>query len=371
LSTDSTDVTLHFTSPPGLEDIVAAEYEGRVAALSRARGSTPVALSAERFDFRGELFVTVPEAAGVPCPELLEAARAMRSAATAMQLLRRTELPSQDALDALASALETVDVPGLADAPPFRVTGYRRGSHEFSRVDIQRVAGDVLARRYGAPVSLREYREEIVVTLYERRCCVLANLSRKPLDKRFHEPYHPRVASKATIAYAMLRLSGITEDTRPPHILDPFCGSGTMALEAAALRDDARISAMDFDERSARGTRENASHAGLEDRIEITQGDARKLQDRFASGSVDYIVTDPPYGVRSGTKMDFGGLYRGLLQGAEEVLSPSGRICLTVGRRRGIFIRVLGELGSFNVVHQRLLETGGMYPMIFVLERHR
>jgi hypothetical protein len=31
----------------------------------------------------------------------------------------------------------------------------------------------------------------------------------------------------------------------------------------------------------------------------------------------------------------------------------------------------MGELGSFNVVHQRLLETGGMYPMIFVLERHQ
>jgi hypothetical protein len=51
------------------------------------------------------------------------------------------------------------------------------------------------------------------------------------------------------------------------------------------------------------------------------------------------------------------------------VLRDGGILALLVGRRRGIFNRVLRSFPEFAVEHVRIIEMGGVYAALFVLRR--
>jgi 23S rRNA G2445 N2-methylase RlmL len=95
---------------------------------------------------------------------------------------------------------------------------------------------------------------------------------------------HPPVAA------AMTRLA----DIRPGHVvLDPFCGAGTMLLEAAEAYIAARFIGIDRSDAALEAARANsAGRPGMH----WHRGDAARLTG-FAS-SADRIVTNPPWGVR-------------------------------------------------------------------------
>ena len=136
---------------------------------------------------------------------------------------------------------------------------------------------------------------------------------------------------RETLAAAVLRLSG-WDRQRP--LVDPMCGAGTIAIEAAAwsrrmapglaherlglerwashddaergwlrsMREDARaaarkdgptVVARDLDPRAVELTRDNARAAGVE--LVVEQGDVRDLQPLDPPG---FVVTNPPYGER-------------------------------------------------------------------------
>ena len=125
---------------------------------------------------------------------------------------------------------------------------------------------------------------------------------------------------------------------------DPFCGSGTIAIEAALaalnrapglgrsfLAEDWRwldkglwkrereaakareysgeyaIFASDIDPRAVAMARENARRAGVEEHIEFSVADARRFA-RPTEGGV--ICANPPYGERLLEKREAGELYR-------------------------------------------------------------
>jgi putative N6-adenine-specific DNA methylase len=136
---------------------------------------------------------------------------------------------------------------------------------------------------------------------------------------------------RETLAAAVLRLSGWDRE-RP--LLDPMCGAGTIAIEAAAWarrvapglgresfgferwanHDDAlrrhvdrlraearapklpsgpRIVASDADARAVANTRDNARAAGVD--VAVERRDVRDLEARDPPG---FVVTNPPYGER-------------------------------------------------------------------------
>jgi 23S rRNA G2445 N2-methylase RlmL len=177
---------------------------------------------------------------------------------------------------------------------------------------------------------------------------------------------------RENLAAAVVRLSGW--DRRSP-LLDPMCGSGTIAIEAAAwalriapglsrarfgferwadhddaaktamreLRQGARdarlpdprdaptIYASDIDEQALVRTRENARDAGVD--VRVDRRDARSIGPLVPAGTV---VTNPPYGERLEADRDlFDGLARSfralhghtvaLLAGAPAIGDAMGR----------------------------------------------
>ena len=81
----------------------------------------------------------------------------------------------------------------------------------------------------------------------------------------------------------------------------------------------------------------------------------------------DYIVCDPPYGVRQGKHSNIGRLYRDLLQSFEQALADGGRIVIVVLKFRA-FLKALAPT-PLAVTDERLIESGGLHPRIFVLSR--
>ncbi len=95
---------------------------------------------------------------------------------------------------------------------------------------------------------------------------------------------HPRLAR------AMVNLARVKEGAK---ILDPFCGTGSILLEAGLM--GMHVWGSDIDERMIDASRINLKKFGIEANLQV-----RDVGD--IEGEYDAIVTDPPYGKSSSTK---------------------------------------------------------------------
>jgi putative N6-adenine-specific DNA methylase/tRNA (guanine6-N2)-methyltransferase len=299
--------------------------------------------------------------------ELRDIAFALRSCFHVIRHVAFLPVAETEPLEALRSDLGELEIPEMEDAAAFRVTSQRTGEHEFGSMDVQRVAGAALVERYETSVDLESYDVEVRVDVVHDTCMVGVQWTRDSLDKRYAWVYRPRVTLRTTIAYAMLELAELPPQN--PVVLDPFCGSGTILVEAAATRPEARCLASDRDPEAVAGTRANAEAVGVADRIVVTEADARDLDEHYEAASVDAVVTNPPYGVRLGRKANYADLYRKFLRGAALVVKPGGRVVVLVGKRRHAFNRVLRETPQLRIATVRVIEIGGVYPAVFVLTR--
>jgi len=108
--------------------------------------------------------------------------------------------------------------------------------------------------------------------------------TRKVSERPFFSPIslHPKYAR------TLINLTGVKKgDT----ILDPFCGTGGIIIEAAEM--GMNVIASDFDEEMVLGCRENMEYYDLE-LYDYEVLDIDDICDRF--GDIDAVVTDPPYG---------------------------------------------------------------------------
>lgn len=131
-------------------------------------------------------------------------------------------------------------------------------------------------------------------------------------------------------------------------ILDPFCGSSGLLLEAALL--GYKVEGFDIDERMIAKARSNFKHFGIDNYV-LKLKDARSLKRK-----VKYVITDLPYG--RGTKdidakllyLDFIKLLETMLQNRAVVAFPS-----SFNLRRMVDQSRLNVLKSFKVYIHRSL----------------
>lgn len=349
---------LHFTTNPGLEDIAAEEF----AAQLQDAGLAGADLQLRPWDLAGHVLARHPGSFAELWPLLSQ----MRSIHHLLRPLHSFSLPPTEPLAAIQEHLREVEISGLLEARSFRVTTQRTGSHGFSSLDVQREAGAVLVERCGRPVDLDDPGLEVRVDVHGQTCLVGLQLTPAALSKRHPRPYLPRATLRANVAYALLHLARLTGE--PGALLDPFCGSGTILLEAATVVPQLELYGSDLDPRAVEGARRNLQVAGLADLVHLQQADACRLCQVYPGARFRAIVTNPPYGVRLGLHLDFSSFYRVFLEQAMEVLAPGGRLVLLVWKH-AVFGRMLHRLAGFRVLHQRVVETGGIFPRVFVLER--
>lgn len=164
-------------------------------------------------------------------------------------------------------------------------------------------------------VTFHILREGGVFHLARERAAVdrSAYEARRPAKRPFFKPgvVLPRLA-RALVNLAEPEPGGV--------LLDPFCGTGSLPVEAALC--GLRAVGVDAQWTMVVGSRRNLLHLGLDG--SILWGDARRLP--LADGSVAAVVADPPYG-RSARVVGAGrdALYREALEETARVLRPGGR----------------------------------------------
>ena len=152
---------------------------------------------------------------------------------------------------------------------------------------LERQAGGVLKKRWGSQVSLSNPQLVVYLIITDDKK-YLGYADSQPV------PVHPTKVIKhpheldMKLSRCIVNLSQLNEKNT---ICDPFCGTGTILLEAESM--GIKAIGIDFDKIMCKITNKNLAANGFGSRV-INSG-----YDEIKNIKVDGIVTDLPYGISS------------------------------------------------------------------------
>ncbi len=234
------------------------------------------------------------------------------------------------------------------------------------------IVENLKARHGGEWLAESGAEYQVDISILKDRVTVSLDTSGVALHKRGYRTEGGTAPLRETLAAALVQLS-YWDAQRP--FADPFCGSGTIAVEAAMIgrnlapgarrgfaaeawpqfaaeawrqaRDEAAdavraapdhmLIATDIDERALDRARRHAANAGVGGDIHFQQGDVGALASKRKYGCV---ITNPPYGERLGDRGEAENLYRRLAKSVQAldtwsvyVLTAHPRFEQVFGRR--------------------------------------
>ncbi|WP_294474048.1 class I SAM-dependent RNA methyltransferase [uncultured Intestinimonas sp.] len=228
----------------------------------------------------------------------------------------------------------------------FPVKGHCLSSVLHAVPACQSIVKKAVAARLGARYGLERLPEtgalyQVQFSLFKDTAALMLDTTGPGLYKRGYRAEGVAAPLRETLAAAMVLLTKYRG--RDP-LCDPFCGSGTIPIEAALIaknrapgldrsfsaqkwswlpdrawmeaaqealdreyQGDYDIWGGDIDPRAVALARANAEKAGVEDLVRFHEADARTFARRAPYGR---IVTNPPYGERMLEKREAEALYR-------------------------------------------------------------
>ncbi len=244
-----------------------------------------------------------------------------------------------------AASLEWERFIGREDA--FPVKGHAIKSTLFSVPDCQSIVKKAIVKRLGEKYGVSWFDEtgikyQIEFFIFKDVATLMIDTSGDPLHKRGYRPVAGAAPLRETLAAALAKTARPREDVL---LWDPFCGSGTIAIEAAMImkniapgakrnfaaelfpllnasvwqsaRNEAEDKIIhgtkfeafssDIDDECLMIARENAERAGVADMIKIFNKNALTIEPIDRRGT---IVCNPPYGERLMTPAEVEKLYR-------------------------------------------------------------
>ena len=213
------------------------------------------------------------------------------------------------------------------------------------------------------------------VRMFEDECSISLDTSGEPLHRRGWRLSTAKAPLREDLAHALILASGW--DLCSP-LLDPFMGSGTIPVEAAALaqgmppgrgrrfgfeqcalfdegawkkeqqaaearrKENANVAVFgsDRDAGAVASAEANAARAGVSEGLTLVHAaisDAPILGDPASAGPRGAVVTNPPFGKRVGANKDLLPLYQTL--GQRLVALPLGWRCAILAAERRLALR--------------------------------
>lgn len=217
----------------------------------------------------------------------------------------------------------------------------------FSLSDIQSISKRAIVKRLTASYRTEWFQEtaetySVTVSILKDQVTVSMDTSGKGLHKRGYREQGNEAPLKETLAAGLLLVSKWQPKI---HLIDPFCGSGTIVIEAAMIAKniapglnrqfdaekwhfldasawkDARkeayesikhdlqlkLEGYDVDKRAISIARQNAELAGVDDIVHFQVRDVKEFSTKNQYG---YIICNPPYGERLNEVEEVKKLYR-------------------------------------------------------------
>lgn len=218
----------------------------------------------------------------------------------------------------------------------------------FSPSDIQRIVKKAIVEKLKLKYKKEWFEENgaeypLRVFIYKDMVLITLDTSGESLHKRGYRAIASKAPISETLAAALIMLTPWSKDRI---LVDPFCGSGTFAIEAALMAakiapginrdflsqewenlfpkkcwyeaiDEANdiicsdietdIQGYDIDGEVIKVARHNAKVAGVDHLIHFQK---RPVQELSHPKKYGFIITNPPYGERLEDKKDLPELYR-------------------------------------------------------------
>ena len=256
------------------------------------------------------------------------------SAATPDELYRETaRFPWEDYLheNGYFSITSTVDTPSITDS-------------RFANLKCKDAIADRFMKKYGRRPDSGPERDRVVIHLYwkDRACALYIDTSGEPLARRGYRKIPLKAPLQETLAAAILMATKWNDNG---HFINPMCGSGTLAVEAALiglkrapgllrsnfgfmhlrgfdkdrwedLRREAsllckknlqnRIIATDISNEAVEAAGKNALNAGVAHLIDFSTCDFAESPVPEGSG---IVILNPEYGERLGDTDKLAGTY--------------------------------------------------------------
>lgn len=235
----------------------------------------------------------------------------------------------------------------LPENAEFPVEGKSIQSQLFSVPDCQAIVKKAIVEKMKEHYPRKWFDEtgpryRIQVALLKDKVTLTIDTSGAGLHKRGYRKLSSEAPLKETLAAALVTISRWKADRA---LIDPFCGSGTIPLEAAMIgrniapglerdfaaenwpqispnlwqqaREEARdsilhqqrlgIMGFDIDASVLDLCRYHAKQLGLQKDLSFQQGDVRQLRSAYNYG---YLICNPPYGERLSELPEVEKLYR-------------------------------------------------------------
>lgn len=217
----------------------------------------------------------------------------------------------------------------LSIGTTFRVRIKRIKCDHVNPEKLERVLGNSILNKiiYQIKVDLLNPKVRFIGLCQNNKfffCLELGKTARKdsferPTTKR---PFFHPTAMKPHVARALVNLSHARIGEM---FLDPFCGAGSILIEAGLI--GCKILGSDVDRKMILGVRKNLSYYKIDPEAVIC-ADVKCLPLR---NQIQAIATDPPYGRSSSTHgLEVKALIREFLNEVLDLLRKGGRICFAI-----------------------------------------
>lgn len=272
--------------------------------------------------------------------------------------------PTRAGLEKFLRALPTAPVDWQAARAGKKARTFRLVvSCKNQLVSVSRGTKEAVEKKLAAETHLRPDRslpdqEFWALARDDGQAWFLKRLTRhRAYDKLLHPgELHPE------LAYMMCWLS------RPAPsdvFLDPFCGYGSIPAQRAKRFPYRTLTASDISPEAAAYTRQKL---GKRPGLAVTQGDALDLD--LPDGSVNAIVTDPPWGIYENVGMELDRFYRQMLEEFARVLMPGGRAVVLTAAKRELSGALEGPV-QFVLGERYDILVSGKKCGLFVLEKEQ
>lgn len=144
-------------------------------------------------------------------------------------------------------------------------------------------------------------------------------------------------------------------------VLDPFAGYGAIPLECAKSFSVGKVIAGEKDQSVFQILQERIKKTGL--KVLAGRWDALSLNS-LASGSVDKIVTDPPWGFYGDTNIDLEKFYKNMLEEFIRVLKPGGLMVVLMGQKE-LFEKILEKFPELKLVEKYNILVSGKKAAVY------
>ncbi len=321
-----------------LADMVAPDLAYR--RLVFATGADPAdLLDLRTFD---DLFIDLGQWQGIGRPRAVLAR--MGDAAMALDL--------RDAA-ALCRAIRDVGTP-----PSFSVTVNFVGRRNYSTDEIKQVVASGVEAGHGWSYATRDADADLNLRIFieHEQAYLGLRLAQLPLHERPYKAANLPGSLKPTVAAAMVRLCELrTGET----LLDPFCGVGTIPIEAALLGLHALGG--DLAQDALEAARANGARAGTD--ISFETWDARALP--LDTGNVDAVACNLPWDRQVAIELENERFYNQALAELARVVRPGGPLVLLTSL--GHILERAAEHAGLQIESQIEISLSGQTPRIFVL----